>query len=161
MVTLRENRMDHAGIGARPVGNQSRSVVDLFRELRDEMMMLFRQEATLLRTEMTTKAQRLTRNLAYLGIGAGVAFAALLILLGAASRGLDAALLAAGLDSTVSYWLAPLIVGVVAAIVGGIMVAKALNTLKTESAAPERTMESLRENTQWIKDKARQEKVTP
>lgn len=152
MVRERNAQLDRDPVRVKP----SRSFADLLRDLRNQMSLLVRQEAALFRAEMSEKLSKAARNVAYLVIGGLVIFAAVLVLLGAATRGLDTGLIAAGLDAAISFWLAPLIVGAVVLLIGVIMTAKAIATLKRESALPERTMQSLRENKEWF-----QEKVTP
>ncbi len=129
------------------------SLTDLLKELRDESIRLFRQEVALAKTEMTDKASRTGRNVAYLAVGGSVAYAGLLILLMAAVVGLYVAFISAGVSHATSGWLAPLIVGAVVAAIGYGLVQKAMSTLKHESLAPERTMETMQDNKNWIKEK--------
>ena len=85
--------------------------------------------------------------------GGLIAFAGLLFLLVAATAGLYVGLVAAGLSHMTSGWLAPLIVGLVVAIIGYALVQKAISTLRNEPVMPERTAESLREDKDWIERK--------
>jgi xanthine/uracil permease len=130
-----------------------RSATDLLKELRDEVTHLVRQEVALAKTELSEKASRFTRNGAYLGIGAVIAFAGLVILLFAVSAGLYVGLVAAGVSNATAGWLAPLVVGLVVAAIGYGLVQKAMNTFKHESAVPERTVQTMADNKQWIKEK--------
>jgi xanthine/uracil permease len=91
------------------------------------------------------------RNVAYLAIGGLVLYAGLLALIAAACIG-AAVLLGNVMDSEIASWLGPLIVGAIVAIVGYVFVQKAISTFKHESLMPRKTMESLRENTEWVKD---------
>jgi hypothetical protein len=130
-----------------------RTLTDLLKELRDESVRLLRQEVALAKSEMSEKAARTGRNLGYLAAGGMVAFAGMLVLLFAAAAGLYVALVAADLSHATAGWLAPLIVGGVVLAVGYAFVQKAISTLKHESLTPERTVETMQENTQWIKEK--------
>ena len=49
-------------------------------------------------------------------------------------------------------WLGPLLVGVVVAIVGYAFVHSAISTFREESLTPRITLETLRENKEWLKD---------
>ncbi len=128
-----------------------RSLSDLVRDLRDETFLLVRQEVALARTEMSEKASKVGRNVIYTAVGGAIGFAGLMILLLAATAGVFVALLQGGVDSEIALWLAPLIVGAVVALVGYIFFQKGISTLKHESAAPERTIRSLKEDKQWLK----------
>ena len=130
-----------------------RTRADLLKELRDESIRLFRQEINLAKTEMSEKASVAGRNVAYLATGGAIAYAGLLLVLVAAAAGLYAAMVAAGLSHMISGWLAPLIVGGVVLAIGYGLVQKAISTLKRESFTPERTVESLEDNKNWIKEK--------
>jgi len=152
MVDIRtENRMEHH------VENRleadGRSITGLLRDLRDETTVLLRQEVALAKTEISEKAARAGRNVAYLATGGLVAYAGVLFLLLAATAGLLVALEAMGLDRSVTLWLAPLIVGGIVALVGYGLVQKGITTLKHESLVPEKTRESVQENKQWLQDK--------
>jgi hypothetical protein len=140
---IREEHYQHDG----------RTLADLLKELRDESIRLFRQEINLAKTEMSEKASLAGRNVAYLATGGAIAYAGLLLVLVAAAAGLYAAFVAAGLSHMISGWLAPLIVGGVVLAIGYGLVQKAISTLRSESLTPERTVESLRDDKNWIKEK--------
>jgi hypothetical protein len=130
-----------------------RTLTDLLKELRDESIRLLRQEFALAKTEVSDKAARTGRNVGYLAGGGMIAFAGVLVLLMAAVVGLYLLLEAAGLSNATAGWLSPLIVGGLVTAIGYALVQKALTTLKHESLTPERTVETMQDNTQWIKEK--------
>ena len=132
---------------------ENRSIFGLLRELRDEMATLFRQEVALAKTEVSEKADLVKRNSVYIGVGGIIVLAGFLCLLAAASIGLAVALRAWGLSPEVAQWLAPLVVGVVVAIVGYALLQKGITALKRESLTPERTVQSLKEDTAWARQK--------
>ena len=136
-------------------GEHARPMMDLIRELRDESLTLLRQEVALAKTEVSEKVSRVSRNSMYLAIGGAIAYAGLLVLLLAATVGVYAGLVAAGLTHMTAGWLAPLILGALLAIIGYGLVQKALNALKEEPLVPERTAESLRDDKQWLERKVR------
>jgi uncharacterized membrane protein YqjE len=117
--------------------DQDRSLGELFKELVQEVTTLVRQEMALAKTEMSQKAGRMGKHIAFLAAGGAVAYAGLLALVAAA------VLLLAQLGMT--WWLAALLVGVVVAGVGGALVMSGLNALKHEDLSPRETMESLEE----------------
>lgn len=132
-----------------------RSLTNLIKELRTETTTLLRQEVALAKSEMSEKVSRISRNSAYMAVGGVIAMAGLIVLLLALSAGLYVGLVAAGLSNMNAGWLAPLIVGVVTAIIGYVLIQKAISTIREESLIPERTKETLKDDTQWVKEKVR------
>jgi hypothetical protein len=130
-----------------------RSIGELFRELATETRNLLQGEVHLAKAEMSQKLSKYVRNAASIALGGAVAFAGVITLCLAASAGLYVALMAAGLDASVSLWLAPLIVGIVVGVIGYALIQKGISTIKHESITPEKTTQSLRETTQWMQEK--------
>lgn len=126
-----------------------RSLGQILRDLRDETSQLLRQEVDLAKTEMSEKMSRLGSNMGSVATGGAVLFAGALVLLAALTLGLIA-LFSQFMDRDVAMWLAPLLVGGVLAFVGYGMVKKALQALKQEGIAPQRTTQSLKENKEWL-----------
>jgi len=131
---------------------EERSLGQILRELRDESGMLLRKEVQLAKVEMSEKASRVGANLGELAVGGGVAFAGVLALLAAVVFGLTS-LLSQLMSPGVAVWLAPLIVGIVLAVIGYGMIKKAAAALKQERMAPTQITESLKENTAWLKSR--------
>lgn len=123
-----------------------RPLTTLFSELTQETMSLFRKEIQLARSELTDKARQAGRGAAEIAIGAVL----LLVALGALAA---AAIL--GLAMVVQPWLAAVIVGVVLALVGGIVLSSGISNVRSNNLAPRRTMDSLRDNTRWAKEQLR------
>jgi hypothetical protein len=138
-----------------PHRREERSIADLLRELRDESVMLFRQEITLAKTEMSEKVSRVSRNAAYIAMGGGIVGAGALFVLLAVTAGLYLIMIAAGASPGLSLWLSPLIVGVVVALVGYIFIKKGQHTIKNEPVTPEKTVQSLKEDKEWTESKLR------
>lgn len=134
---------------------EQRSVGDLFRDLLHETTLLFRQEVALAKTEMQEKTARLARNSAYAGVGGAVLYAGVLALVAAASLAVYHLLAALDVNERLAFWLGPLIVGLIAAGVGYAMLQKGIDTIKKESVVPQKTVDSLQETQQWMKEKIR------
>lgn len=132
----------------------NRSIGELLKDLRDESSTLIRQEMALAKTEMSEKAAKYGRNAGYLGAGAALATAALIVLLFGLSALLYHGLVELGLENYVAGWLALLIVGAVSAAIGYALIQKAINAFKHEPVVPEKTVASVKENTQWLQRKA-------
>jgi hypothetical protein len=122
-----------------------RPLGELFADLAREIGDLMRQELTLARTEMTQQAPRVGRNIGTLAVGGAVVYAGFLALVAAAILVLAAI--------GVPWWLSALIVGVVVAAVGGLFVQRSLAALRQTDLAPRRTMQTLRDDTQLVKER--------
>lgn len=127
---------------AQQIVRDERSLGDLFSELATETSTLVRQEVALAQTELTHKATRVGKNVGYLAVGGAVAYAAVLAILAA---------VIIGLSNFIPAWAAALIVGVVVGVVAYLMVSSALHELRKTNLAPRETVESLKEDAQWLK----------
>ncbi len=122
---------------------EERSLGDLFSELASETSTLVRQEVALAQTELTQKATSVGKNVGFLVVGGAVGYAALLAILAAAII---------GLAYFVPAWAAALIVGVVVGIVAFLLISSALKALKETSLTPNQTVETLKEDAEWLKN---------
>ncbi len=122
-----------------------RSLGELFGDLARDMGVLVRQEVGLATTEITHTATNVAQHVAIIAVGGLVAYAGLLAILAALIIGLAAA----GLH----WWQAALLVGVVVAAVGAALVQRGLGALKHADLAPRDTLNTLKEDTQWAKDR--------
>lgn len=144
---LREPCVERDGL------RDSRGIGDLLKELRDETTALLKQEVSLAKTEMSEKTSKVGRNVASLGAGGLIAYAGALFILWSLSVLLVIGLEAAGLSEMTAAWLGPMILGVAVALIGYAMLQKGLNTLKHENYVPEKTVETLKEDKEWIQHK--------
>ncbi len=134
-------------------GRDDRSLGDLIRDLRDESSHLLRQEVALAKAEMSEKASRVGRNTGYLTAGGAALAGGLLFLALAATVGIYNGLVAAEMSRANAGWLAPLMTGLVIAVIGYALIQKGISALQHESPMPERTVDSIQENAQWAKEK--------
>ena len=121
-----------------------RSLGDLFSDLSRETTTLVRQEVQLAKAELTQSATEAARGIGMLVAGGAVAYAGLLFLLLAIVYGL----IEAGWDA----WLSALVVGLVVVAVGAILVLRARESLKPANLAPQKTVETLKEDAAWAKE---------
>jgi len=131
-----------------------RQTVELLRDLGRQSMQLVKQEIDLAKAEMSEKARVYGKNSAYIGAGGAVAYAGFLALVAAAIAGLTVAL-NIQMAWYHAIWLSALIVGVVVGVIGYVMIRKSINTIKTTSPEPQQTVQTLRENKEWLKHKAK------
>jgi len=124
------------------IERDERSLGNLFSQLASETGTLVRQEIALAQAEISAKASKVGKNIGFLAIGGAVGYAALLAILAG---------VVIGLSSFIPAWAAALLVG---AIVGGVafaLISSALAELKETELAPEETVESIKEDAQWLK----------
>jgi len=132
---------------------EERSLGDLFSELATETSMLVRQEVALAQVEITQKATRVGKQLGFLVVGGAVGYAALLVILAAFVIGITQIIVSiSGWQVITSAWIAAAVVGIVVAAVAYFLVTGALTTLKNTDLAPRQTIETVKEDAQWIKD---------
>ena len=121
---------------------EERSLGELFSELAAETGTLVRQEVSLAQAELTEKASTVGKNVGFLAIGGAVGYAALLAVLAG---------IILGLSAWIPAWAAALIVGAVVAIVAYALISSALAELKKTELTPEESVESIKEDAQWLK----------
>ena len=129
-----------------PQMKQDRPLGDLFSELANETSTLVKQEVALAKAEFSQKASQVGRNVGFLVVGGAVAYAAFLALMAAAII---------GLAQVMPGWGAALIVGVVVAAVAGLLIYKALSALRAADPVPRQTVETLKEDAQWVKEQVK------
>ena len=122
---------------------EERSLGDLFSDLASETGTLIRQEVALAQTELTEKATSVGKNVGYLVVGGAVGYAAALALIAA---------VIIGLSNFVPAWAAALIVSVIIGVVAFMMISSALAALKKTNLTPRETVETLKEDAQWLKN---------
>lgn len=127
----------------------NRSLIALFSDLFRESSTLVRQEAELAKAEMSEKVSEVGKGIAAIAVGGAIIFAGFIVLLFAASNGL-----AMFLPEEHAMWLAPLIVGLAVIVLGFIALATGKHELSASNLQPTRTMESLRRDTELVKEHA-------
>lgn len=149
---MERNMMDAQGTTAGSVGPSTLSSTDannaslgrLFRDLADDISDLTRKEIELARTETMEKVSNASKAVATMAAGGFIAYAGLLFLLAAAVL---------VIATWVPYWLSAVIVGGVAVIVGLIMLQGGRSALQNTNITPEKTVDTMKENAQWVKEK--------
>jgi len=125
---------------------QPRGFGELLRELATGSADLFRAEITLARLELTAIASGVGRGTAQVALG-GV-----LLLLGGLSLAAGLVLLAG--DQWVPrdrYWLAALVIMVITGGLAGWLAKRGLSRLSPTELAPDQTLETLKEDKEWLK----------
>ncbi len=119
------------------------SLGDLFSDLAVGTGTLIRQEVALAQLEITGKAAKAGKNIGYLVVGGAVAYAALLVFL---------ATVVIILNGLFPLWASALVVAAAVGAASYFMIAWALAELKKMNLAPSETVESIKEDAQWLKN---------
>ena len=121
-----------------------KSLGELINELTTGFSTMFRQEIALAKAETREAFRHATKDILFLALGGCILYAALYVFLAAA---------VIGLSEVVPVWLSAIIVGVVVSLIGYILVQKGLKDLKTRTFKPRQTIESIKEDEEWVKTK--------
>lgn len=124
---------------------ESRSLGSLVAALSRQLSALFRRELALVRAELSEKLRAAGAGLASLAGGGVVILIGLFFIVQAAVFGV-VALLDIWLPAEVAVWLAPLLVGVAAVLVGWSLLSGGRKKLSADNLALQRTAHSLRED---------------
>ena len=140
MAEVRRNGEDSA--------TSDRSVADLVKQLSDQTATLVRQELDLAKAELTAKGKKAGLGAGVFG-GAGVS--------GLYAVGALTACVILALSTAMDGWLAALIVAVVYGAVAGVLALIGKNKVKEGAPpVPEQTVESVKEDVQWTKQRAKE-----
>ena len=129
-----------------PELSREKSLGELFTDLTQEIVTLIRQEMTLVKAEMSRKAANLGTQVGLLFAGGALAYAGALAIVAA----IVLLLIRAGLQP----WASALIVGLVVTGCGAALAMKAIAAIKNEDLTPRETVESVKEDAQWIRERA-------
>ena len=125
------------------------SLPALVGRLGDNMMTLLDAKLKLLKKEVTDDASAYVRNVAMIAVGGVIA------LVGLALLNVSLALFVSKLFSfsqPVNYALGFLIMGALYLAIGGILVITMKNRMAARNPVPEKTVEELRKDQQWLKN---------
>lgn len=123
---------------------EGESVPGLFRKLANDVSTLFTQEIALAKAEMTSAVTDIRTGITSVASGGLVLYAGILFLLGGVMM---------LLTQWVSTMVAAFIVGGVVTVIGAIMLMVGKKKMSADSMKPDRTMDSLRKDTEFAKRK--------
>jgi hypothetical protein len=121
------------------------SLGDLVMEITDDLTTLVRKEVDLAKVELQENLKEGAQAGGKVAAGGMVAYAGLLFILAAIAIALG--------DWWENYWLAAAVVGLVTAIVGGILLNGGINQLKEVSLVPHKAIASLERDAKMAKEK--------
>jgi hypothetical protein len=129
------------------ITTDDRSLGQMFADLSQEARTLIHQELQLAKTELTEKASTMARGAAFVVGGGLLAYGGLLAIVAAIVLGL----IALGLPA----WAGALLGGVVVAGTGYVLIRSGLAALRPEQLVPRETIETLKEDAQWLRSQTR------
>jgi hypothetical protein len=129
------------------IETDKRTLGEMFAELTQEARTLIQQEIHLARTELTEKMNGMRRS-AVLMVGGG-------LVLWAGVLALVATIVLALIEAGLPAWASALVVAVLFAGGGYLLVRAGISALQPQSLAPRQTIDTLKENAQWLKSQAR------
>jgi hypothetical protein len=121
----------------------SGTVPHLLRQLTGEVTSLFAKEVSLARAEVRETATGIKTGIVAMTSGSIVLLAGVIVLLMAAVY---------GLANFMELWLAAFIVGGVVSVIGFVMVSAGKRKLDADALKPQRTVNSIREDREFVKD---------
>ena len=136
-----------AGDG-RATGGAEPALGDLFRQLAQDSATLVRQEMALAKAELRENVKSVARDTAKIAVGAVLAAVGALVMV---------AFLVLLLGDVVGkYWAGALIVGILFVGIGAILAMGAMKRLKKDTLAPDQTIQTLKEDKQWLQSEMKQ-----
>ena len=124
-----------------------RSLGQMFADLSRETRTLVQQEIQLAKTELAEKASRMGKGAALIVGGGLLAYGGLLAIVAAVVL----VLITFGLPA----WAGALLGGIVIAGAGYLLIRSGLAALRPQELTPRQTIETLKEDAQWVKRQAR------
>ena len=121
---------------------EERSVSDVFQDILRNLQEMVRSEIRLAKVEIRGEVKRAVSSGVWIAAGGVAAMSAWIFLLWA---------LAYGLATRMSMWAATLIVALVMAAAAATLLMSGIRRAKRIRPIPERTVESVKENLEWMK----------
>jgi len=132
--------------------NETESLPTLLSRLGDDVMQLFNSQLKLFKVEIKEEANAYARGAIMIGLGAGIAAIGFALLNVAVAFGVSTLFAQANLSQPASYALGFVITGVFYLLVGAIIVMAIKSRLAKQELVPNRTVEELRKDKQWLKN---------
>ena len=131
---------------------ENESLPSLFSRLGDDVMQLFDTKMSLLKVELKEEANTYARGGAMIAVGGVIAAIGFALLNVAVAFGISILLAGVEMSQSARYAIGFLAAGVLYLIVGAIIVSAMKNRLAKQHLVPDRTVEELRKDKQWLKN---------
>jgi len=140
------------GVSESTMRNETESLPTLFSRLGDDVMQLFNSQLTLFKVEIKEEANAYLRGAIMIGLGAVVALIGFALLNVAVAFGVSTLFAQSNFSQAASYALGFVITGIFYLLVGAIVVTAVKSRLAKQDLVPNRTVEELRKDKQWLKN---------
>jgi len=131
---------------------ENESLPSLFSRLGDDVMQLFDTKMSLLKVELKEEANTYARGGAMIAVGGVIAAIGFALLNVAVAFGISILLAGVEMSQSARYAIGFLAAGVLYLIVGAVIVSAMKNRLAKQHLVPDRTVEELRKDKQWLKN---------
>jgi uncharacterized membrane protein YqjE len=128
------------------------SLPSLFSRLGDDVMQLFDTKLSLLKVEIKEEVNEYARDGIMIGVGGIIAAIGFALLNVALAFGVSTLFANADLSQPAKYAIGFVAAGVLYLIIGAIIISTMKNRLAKQSLVPDRTVEELRKDKQWLKN---------
>lgn len=135
-----------------PKTDNNESLPALVGRLGDDVMQLFDTKMSLLKVEIKEEVSQFTRSAALIAAGGVIAAIGFALLNVAVAFGISTLFAATDLSQPAQYAIGFLTTGLLYVIVGAIIVTAMKNRLAKQHLVPDRTVEELRKDKQWLKN---------
>lgn len=132
--------------------NDNESLPTLFTRLGDDVMQLFDTKMSLLRVELKEEANTYARSGIMIGVGGIIAAIGFALLNVALAFGISTLFADTALSQPARYAIGFVTAGVLYLIVGTIIISAMKSRLAKQNLIPDRTVEELRKDKQWLKN---------
>jgi uncharacterized membrane protein YqjE len=138
-----------ADVARRP---ENESLPSLVSRLGDDVMDLFKSQLELFKVEIKEEANAYARGITMIAIGAVIATVGFALLNVAIAFAVSTLFAQANFSQPASYALGFVVTGAFYVLVGGIVVLLMKNRLAKQDLVPQRTVQELRKDKQWLKN---------
>ena len=128
------------------------SLPNLFSRLGDDVMQLFNSQLALFKVEIKEEANTYARGITMIAIGAVIATVGFALLNVAIAFAVSTLFAQANFSQPASYALGFVVTGGFYLLVGAIVVMLMKNRLARHDLVPQRTVQELRKDKQWLKN---------
>ena len=132
--------------------SETENLPTLLSRLGDDVMQLFNSQLKLFKVEIKEEANAYARGAIMIGLGAGIAAIGFALLNVAVAFGVSTLFAQTNLSQPASYALGFIITGAFYLLVGAIIVMAMKSRLAKQELVPNRTVEELRKDKQWLKN---------
>jgi len=132
--------------------NDNESLPNLFGRLGDDVMQLFNSQLALFKVEIKEEANAYARGVTMIAIGAVIATVGFALLNVAIAFAVSTLFAQANFSQPASYALGFVVTGGFYLLVGAIVVMLMKSRLSRQDLVPQRTVQELRKDKQWLKN---------